>query len=121
MLETYFMEPPRIKEVRKAKGITQTALAKAMGVSPGYLSMLESGQKALTPRRLLACATALDVNPSDLAPPHDAILDPTSGSDHFFLTVMDTFRNLSPANQEKLLSYGEFLLRSKQAATEDEE
>jgi len=34
-----------VRKIRKERGITQKAMAKALGVSPAYLSALESGKR----------------------------------------------------------------------------
>lgn len=34
-----------VRKIRKERGITQKAMAKALGVSPAYLSALENGKK----------------------------------------------------------------------------
>lgn len=51
----------RMKEVRQAKGMTQSALANKSGVSRGTIAALESGQaKTTTAKTLVKIASALD-------------------------------------------------------------
>ena len=38
---------PRIREQRKAAGMTQAGLALAVGISPSYLNLIEAGRRAI--------------------------------------------------------------------------
>jgi transcriptional regulator with XRE-family HTH domain len=51
----------RVAELRKARGITQTALARRAGISVSLLSKIEIGDRALTPGVAPAIARALRV------------------------------------------------------------
>lgn len=71
----------RIARWRDINGLTQQQLADRIGVSREYVSMIESGARAITKRSLLAAlATALGVSTAELAgspaPPqsHDKLL-----------------------------------------------
>lgn len=48
----------RLRELRRKKGVTQRALAKALQVSPAYLSALERGKKGRPPFALVQEAIA---------------------------------------------------------------
>ncbi|WP_158887920.1 helix-turn-helix domain-containing protein [Amycolatopsis anabasis] len=57
-----------LKQIRNARGKSLAAIAGLAGISPSYLSMLESGQRALDRRSLIiALANALEVAPTELA------------------------------------------------------
>ena len=56
----------RIRARREARGLTQAALAEAVGVSSNYLSVLERGHKLPTLDTLVRLAKALQVSPGDL-------------------------------------------------------
>ena len=43
----------KLKQLRDARGVTQAALARALGVSPAYLSALEHGRKGAPPPALV--------------------------------------------------------------------
>lgn len=43
----------KVRELRRKKGVSQRALAKALGVSPAYLSALENGKKGRPPFALV--------------------------------------------------------------------
>lgn len=67
----------------------------------------------MTPRVIIDICRALDISPRDLAPTdEDLTMDPSSGTGGFLISVLGTFGELSPEDQEKLLSYGEYLLHS---------
>jgi transcriptional regulator with XRE-family HTH domain len=50
-----------VREQRKARGLTQRALAARVGTSPNYLSALENGEQVGEPAVLQALADALGV------------------------------------------------------------
>ncbi len=57
----------RLREVRFARGKSLRVVAELAGISPCYLSRLESGERALDRRSLIvALANALQIAPSDL-------------------------------------------------------
>ncbi|MGH3719276.1 MAG: helix-turn-helix domain-containing protein [Pseudonocardiaceae bacterium] len=51
----------RVVELRKARGLTQVALARGAGVSVGLLSKIEVGDRMLTPATAAAIARALQI------------------------------------------------------------
>lgn len=51
----------RIKEVRKAKGLTQERLAEEVKISPRYLSRLEVGQQSASLETLARVCEALNI------------------------------------------------------------
>lgn len=53
---------------RVHRGLTQQALAEQAGISPSYLSQLESGKRTGTAEVLQAIATALNLTLDDLLP-----------------------------------------------------
>jgi transcriptional regulator with XRE-family HTH domain len=58
----------RLRELREAKGMTQSELARAVGMTPQAINLLESGtSKAPTPQNLFAIADALGVSARELA------------------------------------------------------
>lgn len=57
----------RIREIRTWRGLDAKVVAELAGISPGYLSLIESGKRALGRRATLeAIAGALRVHPADL-------------------------------------------------------
>ncbi|MGH3670395.1 MAG: helix-turn-helix domain-containing protein [Pseudonocardiaceae bacterium] len=52
----------RVAELRKARGITQTALARRAGISVSLLSKIEIGDRTLTPGIAAAIARALQIS-----------------------------------------------------------
>jgi transcriptional regulator with XRE-family HTH domain len=51
----------RVAELRKARGVTQVALARRAGISVSLLSKIEIGDRALTPGIAAAIARALRI------------------------------------------------------------
>lgn len=56
----------RIKELRKAKGLSQESLAERMEVHPKYLGSVERGEQNPTLEFLTKLALALEAEPVDL-------------------------------------------------------
>lgn len=57
----------RIRERRKQLQLSQTALAKAAGISASYLNLIEHNRRPVAGRVMLTLAKALDVPPSALS------------------------------------------------------
>ena len=66
MAEQKIFAGPRIRRIRNAKGLTQTAMAEALGISPSYLNLIERNQRPLTVQLILKLASAYDVEPEAL-------------------------------------------------------
>ncbi|MCV0395304.1 MAG: XRE family transcriptional regulator [Rhizobiaceae bacterium] len=57
---------PRIRRIRNAKGLTQTAMAAGLGISPSYLNLIERNQRPLTVQLILKLASVYKVDPEEL-------------------------------------------------------
>jgi transcriptional regulator with XRE-family HTH domain len=58
-----------LRRVRRRRGLTTTALADLAGLSPSFISMVETGQRPLRRRdHVNALAAALRVPPAEIAP-----------------------------------------------------
>lgn len=66
MAEQKIFAGPRIRRIRNAKGLTQTAMAEGLGISPSYLNLIERNQRPLTVQLILKLASTYSVEPSDL-------------------------------------------------------
>ena len=56
----------RLQRLRKERGLTQEALAEAMGIQPVTLSRLETGQRALSLSTLSMASVALECSLGEL-------------------------------------------------------
>jgi len=63
---------PRIRERRRARGISQAALAKDVGISASYLNLIEHNKRGIAGRTLHAIARELEMEPAELAEGADA-------------------------------------------------
>lgn len=61
--------PNRIRELRKARGLSTSALAELVGTSQVQISRLERGERGLTVEWMMNIAKALDCLPEDLLGP----------------------------------------------------
>lgn len=57
-----------IKEIRKKLNITQTELAKRLGISQGAIQKLETGERGLDTDWMIKISKALNVEPWELLP-----------------------------------------------------
>ncbi|GAB1580951.1 XRE family transcriptional regulator [Phyllobacterium phragmitis] len=57
MAEHKIFAGPRIRRIRNERGLTQTAMAEALGISPSYLNLIERNQRPLTVQLLLKLAS----------------------------------------------------------------
>jgi predicted transcriptional regulator/DNA-binding XRE family transcriptional regulator len=57
---------PRVRRIRNTLGLTQTAMAEGLGISPSYLNLIERNQRPLTVQLILRLASAYHVDPEDL-------------------------------------------------------
>ena len=63
---------PQLRQLRRERKQTQAEMAKALGISPGYVNLLENNQRSLSVRLLMALADAYQVDW------HDIVHDETS-------------------------------------------
>lgn len=66
MAEQKIFAGPRIRRIRAAKGLTQTAMAEGLGISPSYLNLIERNQRPLTVQLILKLASIYHVEPEEL-------------------------------------------------------
>lgn len=66
MAEQKIFAGPRIRRIRTARGLTQTAMAAGLGISPSYLNLIERNQRPLTVQLILRLASVYDVEPEEL-------------------------------------------------------
>lgn len=66
MAEQKIFAGPRIRRIRNAKGLTQTAMAEGLGISPSYLNLIERNQRPLTVQLILKLAAVYRVEPDEL-------------------------------------------------------
>ncbi|WP_422372719.1 helix-turn-helix domain-containing protein [Hoeflea sp.] len=57
---------PRIRRIRNAKGLTQTAMAEALGISPSYLNLIERNQRPLTVQLILKLSSVYKLDVEEL-------------------------------------------------------
>ncbi|CCF17997.1 Transcriptional regulator [Pseudorhizobium banfieldiae] len=62
MAERKIFAGPRVRRVRLGLGLTQTAMAEALGISPSYLNLIERNQRPLTVQLLIKLASVYKVD-----------------------------------------------------------
>jgi predicted transcriptional regulator/DNA-binding XRE family transcriptional regulator len=68
MSDQNLLAGPAIRRLRRREGLTQSAMATALGISPSYLNLIERNQRALTARVLVQLAQLYDFDPRSLKP-----------------------------------------------------
>lgn len=80
----------RLRRFREERSLTQAALAEALGISPSYVTQMESNQRPITAPVLLKLATVFDVDVADFSTDEadrlvpllrDAVADPSIGEE----------------------------------------
>ncbi|MGN6549643.1 MAG: helix-turn-helix domain-containing protein [Pararhizobium sp.] len=66
MAERKIFAGPRLRRMRNALGLTQTAMAAGLGISPSYLNLIERNQRPLTVQIILKLAATYDLDVQDL-------------------------------------------------------
>lgn len=66
MAEQKIFAGPRLRRIRQGIGLTQTAMAEGLGISPSYLNLIERNQRPLTVQLLLKLASVYEVEPKEL-------------------------------------------------------
>jgi len=66
MAEQKIFAGPRIRRIRNAKGLSQTAMAQGLGISPSYLNLIERNQRPLTVQLILKLASVYRIEPEEL-------------------------------------------------------
>ncbi len=66
MAENKIFAGPRVRRIRNAQGLTQTAMADALGISPSYLNLIERNQRPLTVQLLLKLASVYKLDLDEL-------------------------------------------------------
>lgn len=96
---------PRLRVLRLSLGLTQAQMAAELGVSPSYITLIESDQRPASARFLMKLAEVYDLNVSELAPAADAQLvsefetvlkDPTFGLGGLSKTESEAVLQASP-------------------------
>lgn len=86
----------RIREFRKAKGLTLEDLGARVGMGAGHLSRLERGEVSYTQERLETIARELECRPADLIDDRP----PLSPAQKSMVNLLDT---LTPEEQDRLV------------------
>ncbi|MGY6551730.1 MAG: helix-turn-helix domain-containing protein [Erythrobacter sp.] len=66
MVETSLLAGPALRRLRKREGLTQAAMAAALGISPSYLNLIERNQRPLSARVLVQVIERFDFDPRSL-------------------------------------------------------
>lgn len=77
MTEAAIMAGPAIRRLRRREGMTQTAMAARLGISPSYLNLIERNQRPLSARLVVQLAETFDFDPRSLR--HDEAIGGVDG------------------------------------------
>ncbi|MEL6966520.1 MAG: short-chain fatty acyl-CoA regulator family protein [Pseudomonadota bacterium] len=68
MADTKVFAGPRVRRIRTGLGLTQTAMAEALEISPSYLNLIERNQRPLSAQLVLKMVSRFQVEPEQLQP-----------------------------------------------------
>lgn len=97
--------PNRIREWRKARGLSQTELADAIGITYPIISGMETGRRDLTVQYMRAIARVLGITPADLLNGDDNPM----GADAESQRLMAAYRSATPDHRRAIHSVAESL------------
>ena len=66
MADNTLLAGPALRRLRKREGLTQAAMANALGISPSYLNLIERNQRPLSARVLVQVIERFDFDPRSL-------------------------------------------------------
>lgn len=66
MAEAKIFAGPRVRRLRNRLGMTQTAMAEGLGISPSYLNLIERNQRPLTVQLILKMAAVYKIDMEEL-------------------------------------------------------
>ena len=66
MAENKIFAGPKVRRIRNSLGLTQTAMAEGLSISPSYLNLIERNQRPLTVQLLLRLASVYKIDLDDL-------------------------------------------------------
>lgn len=114
---------PRLRRIRTELGLTQTAMAESLDVSPSYLNLIERNQRPLTVQIVLKLARTHDIDISALQGENESavgdlkrvFLDPLLANelpgDHELVEAADALPNVTTAMIKLYRAYREQLER----------
>lgn len=107
----------RIRSIRVARGLSQTKLARTIGVTQGALSQIELGfVSTIKAETLVRLASALHTNPHWIQTGRGSpVLELVDDVDE--AEAIAVYRALSPANRSAWIAAGRALLDSQPGAT----
>lgn len=91
----------RIRERRRAKKLSQSALAAKAGISASYMNLIEHNHRGIAGRTLLAIAESLDIHPTELS----------DGANHHVFTKLQEAASFDEDNEVELHRVEEYVGR----------
>jgi transcriptional regulator with XRE-family HTH domain len=110
------MTGTQVKAARKARGLTQTGLARHLGVSQGYVSLLERSRRPVPPDLSAKLATALDM-PATFVPVKES--GPLGAADARRLLGRLGYEGFGYLRTSRRMNPAEILLRTLRSETLD--
>lgn len=99
--------PNRIREWRRAAGLTQERLAEIVGTTGQSIGRKEKGERSLTVYELEQIAVALGCRPADLLPDPESILTEEERR------LVKAYENMSEGDRQALLRIADALVQGQ--------
>jgi transcriptional regulator with XRE-family HTH domain len=105
----------RLRQIRKALGLSQAEFGKKIGVSNVAISYMESGRTALSEQNVRLICLSFGVREEWFRTGRGQMMDEEAALSAGEKRLLEVFRQLNPATRRMLIEYGEKLLADEEA------
>jgi transcriptional regulator with XRE-family HTH domain len=106
----------RLRAIRKARGMTQAQLAKALGTQQTAVSQVEIGNRGLTVQQVVKLAKAMKVSTDAILSPSNGASDDALPNDRRLIRRLRQIEKLPKAEKQALIKTIDAFLKSAQVA-----
>jgi transcriptional regulator with XRE-family HTH domain len=105
----------RLKQLRKALGLTQREFGERVGMSDVAISYMESGRTAISKQNIHLICLTFGIREEWLKNGSGDMLDDEASLTEYERRVLNLYRQLSPLARKMFIEYAEKLLADEQA------
>jgi transcriptional regulator with XRE-family HTH domain len=105
----------RLKQLRKALGLTQREFGEKIGMSDVAISYMESGRTAISKQNIHLICLTFGIREKWLENGSGDMLDDEASLTEYERQILNLYRRLSPLARKMLIEYAEKLLADEQA------
>jgi transcriptional regulator with XRE-family HTH domain len=105
----------RLKQLRRALGLTQREFGERVGMSDVAISYMESGRTAISKQNIHLICLTFGIREEWLENGSGDMLDDEASLTEYERRVLNLYRQLSPLARKMLIEYAEKILADEQA------